>query len=424
MREARAAAAINHPNVVTIHAIEEHDGMPFIVMELVAGKSLREWIRDTPRREFMDILRIGAQIAQGLAAAHAQGVIHRDVKPANIMLEGGVPRVKITDFGLARVAIDNVELTSRQIMVGTPAYMAPEQFRGDEIDARTDVFALGCVLYAMCAGHSPFHGRTVVEIAQLVNTFDPPNLADQDATIPRFLGDLIVRLLEKDRRQRYQSAAEVADVLSRHLTTFNAAPTDEIPRLLRQGMGHKAPPKRRLRQIISVAAVAGLAAAIGFVASNRSDEHSGGGPSNHGRPASTPATGKQPQSDVENAVTASTGGATTGATPVVVPAPIEKSASVTVAADGSGDFRSITDALAHVLPGGKVLVLDDAEYAEPVVVRDPHAFSGVHLISQRQQSAVPGRRPRRRPSCASREFPGSRSAVSKFWRRKLSTPWN
>ena len=197
-REARAAAAINHPNVVTIHAIEEHEGMPFLVMELVVGKSLREWIRETPKREFMDILRIGAQVAQGLAAAHAQGVIHRDVKPANIMLESGVPRVKITDFGLARVAIENVDMTSRQIAVGTPAYMAPEQFRGEAIDARTDLFALGCVLYAMCVGHSPFHGRTVVEIALLVNTFQPPNLADQDPTVPRFLGDMIARLIEKD----------------------------------------------------------------------------------------------------------------------------------------------------------------------------------------------------------------------------------
>ena len=108
----------------------------------------------------LEALRISAQIASGLAAAHAQGVIHRDIKPGNIMLEDGVSRVKITDFGLARAAaIDNAELTSRELAVGTPAYMAPEQVRGSEIDARADLFALGCVMYAMLAEHSPFHGQ-------------------------------------------------------------------------------------------------------------------------------------------------------------------------------------------------------------------------------------------------------------------------
>jgi|GEM_PF-3037270 len=382
-REAKAAAQVNHPNVVTIHAIDEHDGMPFLVMELVAGKSLRDWIRDTPKREFMDILRIGAQIAQGLAAAHAQGVIHRDVKPANIMLEAGSRRVKITDFGLARVAVDNVEMTSRQVMVGTPAYMAPEQFRGEEIDARTDLFAFGCVLYSMCAGHSPFHGRTVVEIATLVNTFDPPNLADQDAAVPRFLGDMIVRLLEKDPDKRYQSAAEVADVLNRHLTTFNAAPTDEIPRLLREGMRRETGPRRRWQSIIPAVAVAALAATIWFVASHRDREHSGGG-----KIAGTTQTGNLPEHGTQKSATGSatstTSGATTGATPPDTPAPIKKTESVTVASDGSGDFQTISEALAHVLPGGKIVVLDEAEYTEPIVVRDPVAFSGVHLIAQRR----------------------------------------
>jgi serine/threonine protein kinase len=367
MREARAAAQVNHPNVVTIHAIEEHDGMPFLVMELVAGKSLRDWIRGTPRREFMDILRIGSQVAQGLAAAHAQGVIHRDVKPANIMLEDGVPRVKITDFGLARAAIDNVEMTSRQIVVGTPAYMAPEQFRGEEVDARTDLFALGCVLYSMCAGHSPFHGRTVIEIAQLVNTFDPPNLAEQDATVPRFLGDLIVRLLEKDPQKRYQSAAEVADILNRHLTTFNAAPTDEIPRLVREGMRRETPPHSGRKKVLVAIAVAGIAAAVWFAASSRFWERSSSGP-----PDGVTKGSHSPDSGVQKSATE----------PATVP--IEKSPSVTVASDSSADFRSITDALAHVLPGGKVVVLDDGEYAEPILVQDAAAFSGVRLISHKR----------------------------------------
>jgi serine/threonine protein kinase len=371
MREARAAAAVNHPNVVTIHAIEEHEGMPFLVMELVVGKSLRDWIRAVPKRDFMDILRIGAQVAMGLAAAHAQGVIHRDVKPANIMLEDGVPRVKITDFGLARVAVDNVEMTSRQIMVGTPAYMAPEQFRGEEVDARTDLFALGCVLYSMCVGHSPFHGRTVVEIAQLVNTFDPPNLADQDATVPRFLGDLIVRLLDKDPQKRFQSAAEVADVLNRHLTTFNAAPTDEIPRLIREGMRRETPPLSGRKPAIVAVALMSIAAGGWLAVTSRFWERSSGRP-----PAGTSQSGNQPDS----------GAQTSSPQSIPVPAivPIVKSASVTVASDGTADFHSIGEGLAHVLPGGQVVVLDEGFYTDPIFVHDAAAFSGVRLIAQKR----------------------------------------
>jgi hypothetical protein len=335
----------------------------------------------------MQRVRILSQTANGLQAAHERGIIHRDVKPANIMLEGGAPRVKITDFGLARVAVDNVEMTSRQVMVGTPAYMAPEQFRGEEVDARTDLFALGSVLYSMCVGHSPFHGRTVIEIAQLVNTFDPPNLADQDATIPRFLGDLIVRLLEKDPEKRYQSAAEVADVLNRHLTTFNAAPTDEIPRLIREGMRREALPQRRRPTIMAVIAVVGLAAATWFVVSNRAREHSAGGPPESGRQGGAAQrdnqSGNRSESDAQKSASGSAASAA-GETPGATPAPIEKSESATVASDGSGDFGSINEALAHVLPGGQVVVLDDAEYIEPIFVRDVMALSGVHLISQRR----------------------------------------
>ena len=367
MREARAAAAVNHSNVVTIHAIEEHNGIPFLVMELVAGKSLRDWIRENPKREFMDILRIGAQVAQGLAAAHAQGVIHRDVKPANIMLEDGVPRVKITDFGLARVAVENVELTSRQIAVGTPAYMAPEQFRGEGVDTRTDLFALGCVLYSMCAGHSPFHGRTVIEVAQLVNNFQPPNLADENPSVPRFLGDMVVRLLEKDPQRRYQSAAEVADVLNRYLTTFNAAPTDEIPRLVRDGMRREKTARFGIKLIYAAVAIASIATAVWISKSNGYRNRSDGGPADTAADSGNRANGSTQRTAT-----------------IAADKPVAKSASVTVASDGSADFRTITDALAHVLPGGEVVVHDAAEYTEPIFVRDALAYTGVRLISQKR----------------------------------------
>src|SRR5205823_1838085 len=153
-REARAAAGINHPNIVTIHAVSEHAGVPFLVMEFVGGRSLMDRIRSDAPLKPIDTLRISAQIASGLAAAHQQGVIHRDIKPANIMLEDSIERVKITDFGLARVSMEQSDLTSQGVVVGTPAYMSPEQVNGEPLDSRSDLFSLGCVMYAMTAGYS------------------------------------------------------------------------------------------------------------------------------------------------------------------------------------------------------------------------------------------------------------------------------
>jgi serine/threonine protein kinase len=145
-REGRAVAAVNHPNVITIHAVEEQDGLPFLVMELVEGGSLHERIKKDAPLPLEVVLRFGSQIANGLAAAHAQGVIHRDIKPGNVMLEHQVARVKITDFGLARITMDNSDLTSQGNQLGTPAYMSPEQVHGRDVDDRTDLFSLGCVI--------------------------------------------------------------------------------------------------------------------------------------------------------------------------------------------------------------------------------------------------------------------------------------
>ena len=160
LREARAAAAINHPNVVVIHAVGEQSGMPFLVMEFVDGRTLHARIRSGTPFDLASLLRIAAQIADGLAAAHRQGVVHRDIKPRNIMLENGIERVKITDFGLALAALDESQITSVNRVVGTPSYMSPEQVQGARVDRRSDLFSLGCVLYTMVTGRSPFQGRT------------------------------------------------------------------------------------------------------------------------------------------------------------------------------------------------------------------------------------------------------------------------
>src|SRR5262249_45697084 len=156
-----------HEHVVTVHGVAEQGGVPYLVMQYVAGKSLQERIDSSAPLGLREVLRIGMQVAQGLAAAHAQGIVHRDVKPSNILLENGVERVKITDFGLAQVA-DEAVPTQSGLIAGTPSYMSPEQARGEVVDHRSDLFSLGSVLYAMCAGGPPFRGGHPLSVLKRV----------------------------------------------------------------------------------------------------------------------------------------------------------------------------------------------------------------------------------------------------------------
>jgi serine/threonine protein kinase/Tfp pilus assembly protein PilF len=215
-REAQAAAAVCHENVVTIHAVEEAAGLPFLVMQLVVGQSLQQRLnRDGPlgRKE---TLRIGMQIASGLAAAHAQGLVHRDIKPANILLENGVARVKITDFGLAR-AVDDASLSTSGTIAGTPYYMSPEQARGEPIDRRTDLFSLGSVLYAMCTGQPPFRGSSTVAVLRKVSDEPPRSIGELNCEVPDWLEAIITKLMAKNPAERFQTASDVADVLAQRL---------------------------------------------------------------------------------------------------------------------------------------------------------------------------------------------------------------
>ncbi|MHB8953104.1 MAG: serine/threonine-protein kinase [Pirellulaceae bacterium] len=183
LREARAAAAVCHDHIVTIHAVEESGDLPYIVMQCVTGMSLQERIdRDGPLA-LHEILRIGMQTAAGLAAAHAQGLIHRDIKPANILLENGVERVKITDFGLARAAAD-ASVSQSGVIIGTPQYMAPEQARGEALDGRTDLFSLGSVLYAMCTGRAPFRAGNSMAVLKRVCDDAPSSIREASADVP------------------------------------------------------------------------------------------------------------------------------------------------------------------------------------------------------------------------------------------------
>ena len=226
-REARAASGLNHPNVCAIHDIGEHDGRPFIVMELLDGLPLNQRIAGQPLT-LDQILELGAQIADALAAAHAAGIVHRDVKPANIFVTAR-GTAKLLDFGLATAETPHAAepaggasggttfqpLTSPGSVLGTVAYMSPEQVRGTTLDARTDVFSLGAVLYEMATGRQAFAGATAGTIHDAILNRTPTGAARVNPELPPRLEEIINRALEKDRTLRYQDAADLRADLQR-----------------------------------------------------------------------------------------------------------------------------------------------------------------------------------------------------------------
>jgi WD40 repeat protein len=215
LREARAAAAVRHENVIDIHAVDE-EPLPHLVMEYIDGPTLEAKLTRCGPLPVKEILRVGLQIAEGLAAAHKQGLIHRDIKPSNILLENGVERVKISDFGLAR-AVDDASLTQSGVVAGTPLFMSPEQAQGHTLDQRSDLFSLGSVLYTLCTGHAPFRASSTLAVLRRVCDDTPRPIRDSNSDIPDWLVATIARLHAKDPKQRFPSAREVADLLAGHL---------------------------------------------------------------------------------------------------------------------------------------------------------------------------------------------------------------
>jgi WD40 repeat protein/tRNA A-37 threonylcarbamoyl transferase component Bud32 len=270
VREAQAAAAVRDDNVVAIYAVSEDGPVPYLVMEYICGLTLEQRIQQGKSLELNEILRIGMQSAAGLAAAHAQGLVHRDIKPANILLENSIQRVKITDFGLAGVAAE-AGPTGVGAFAGTPLYMSPEQARGEPTDQRTDLFSLGSVLYALCAGRPPFEAESTAEVLNRVRADSPRPVCEINPNVPDWLGSLIGRLHAKDTSTRPKSAREVADLLGKQLALLQQPSLTQLPSAGSVASPPAAPPaqpptrfsRRRLAVVICLlgflAAVTALA---------------------------------------------------------------------------------------------------------------------------------------------------------------------
>jgi tRNA A-37 threonylcarbamoyl transferase component Bud32 len=220
LREAQAVAALEHDHIVTIYQTGQDRDVSFLAMQLLQGETLEERLQRLDRLPLEEAVRLGREIAEGLALAHSRGLVHRDIKPSNVFLatsdglsDASANKVKLLDFGLARSLEDNARLTQSGVIAGTPAYMAPEQAAAEAIDHRCDLFSLGCVLYRMVTGQLPFPGSNALAIFKALAIKEPQPPRNLNPEVPLFLNDLILKLLAKDPQQRPSSAREVASAL-------------------------------------------------------------------------------------------------------------------------------------------------------------------------------------------------------------------
>lgn len=259
-REARAAAAVIHPNVISIYGVNVTKKTPYLVMPFVAGPSLQRLIDEHGPLNEKDIVRIAMQVSAGLGAAHAQGLVHRDIKPPNILVEPEVSRVLVTDFGLAR-AVDDASATHSGYFVGTPNYMSPEQATGKRIDGRSDLFSLGSVIYFMATGRMPYRADSPICVLNRITHDEPTDVQQVNNEISRTLSDVVRKLLAKNPEDRFQSAGELYEMLEMHLAFLHQPDISKPPTVaLRQPPNESAPSSRNW--LVSVVGVGALVAAI------------------------------------------------------------------------------------------------------------------------------------------------------------------
>ncbi|QEG22311.1 serine/threonine-protein kinase [Mariniblastus fucicola] len=230
LREAKAAGALLHPNVIAIHDISESNGVPWFVMPLVVGPTLQEVVDKHGPLPAKEVVRIGKQIASGLAAAHQQGLVHRDIKPANILVDNQINRIVITDFGLARREAEE-SMTQTGMVAGTLNYMSPEQSRGEDVDARSDLFSLGSLLFFLSTGVTPFRSAAPMGVIHKVGNENHANAQSLNPDVPTQLARMIDRLLEKLPEDRFQSSSDVEAWLEQFLAHLNQPVGSTIPAL-------------------------------------------------------------------------------------------------------------------------------------------------------------------------------------------------
>lgn len=268
LREARITASIRHQHLVTVYQVGQENGVVFLAMELLEGETLEQHVGANGLHDVSKVIRISREITNGLAAIHAQGLVHRDIKPSNLWLDRESNRVKILDFGLARFIDDDVKYTKTGMVVGTPGFMSPEQARGDAVDARSDLFSLGAVLYCMCTGMQPFHASNTLAVLSSLALNDPRPPLELNKRMPPALSHLIMRLLRKNPAERPATAHDVLAALDhlaegdhRHELLTKLRSTNDRPAL-----APTTPVKnhqRWLTALLSVAIFAGVGLLVG-----------------------------------------------------------------------------------------------------------------------------------------------------------------